>query len=120
MAGPTNVDLAQVVNQQAQLEEIVGTNHVVHTIKQLLDRMIIPLAQPTTGGRPAVEGLRVEQQVNKATTGGNMTSTHRTNSQQVTRSQAKSSHLATTTKRKHDEAGTSRPRNKIDLGCPTR
>ena len=38
---------------------------------------------------------------------GNMTSTHCTNSQLVTQSQDESTRSATTTKRKHDEAGTS-------------
>ena len=48
VADQAEVDLAQVVNQQAQLEGIVeDTNQVVHTIKQLLERMVIPPAQPT-------------------------------------------------------------------------
>ena len=87
MVGPTNVDLAQVVNQQAQLEEMVeDTNQAVHTIKQLLEMIAIPPAQPTTRGQPIAEGLLVQQQVDKATTRRKVTSTHCTNSQQVTRS----------------------------------
>ena len=62
MVGKTDIDLTQVVSRQAQLEEIVeDINQVVHTIKQLLERMAIPLAQPTTRGQPAAEGLCVEQ-----------------------------------------------------------
>ena len=77
-----DVDLAQVVSRQAQLEEMVeDTNQAVHNIKQLLERMAIPPAQPTIRGQPSAEGLRVEQQVAKATTCGNVTSTRHANLQ---------------------------------------
>ena len=60
MAEQTDVDLTQVVSRQAQLEEIVeDTNQAIHTIKQLLERIAIPLAQPITRGRPAAEWLRI-------------------------------------------------------------
>ena len=51
---------------------------------------------------------------------GNATSTHHANSQQVTRSQAESTRSATTTRRRHDKAGTSRPQNKTTSGRTTR
>ena len=121
VAGSIDVDLAQVVSRQAQLEEMVeDTNQAVHTIKQLLERMAVPSTQLTTRDRPTTEGLHVEQQVIKATMRGNATSTRRTNSQQVTWSQAESTRSAMTTRRKHDEAGTSRPQNKITSSHPTR
>ena len=110
MAGPTDVDLVQVVSQQAQLEEMVeDINHAIHTIKQLLERTT---ALPTIRGRTTTEGLCVEEQVIKATTRGK--------AKQVTWSQAESTYSATTTRRKHDELGTSWPHNKTALGCPTR
>ena len=62
MADQTYVDLAQVVSQQAQLEEMVDeTNQDFHTIKQLLERRAIPSAQLTTRRQLAVERLRVKQ-----------------------------------------------------------
>ena len=62
MANQAKVDLAQVVNRQAQLDGMVkDTNQVVHTIKQLLERMVIPQAQLATRLRSAVEGSWVEQ-----------------------------------------------------------
>ena len=52
----TEVDLAQVAIWQAQLEGMVKeTNQTVHTIKQLLERMVIPPTQPTPRLRYAVE-----------------------------------------------------------------
>ena len=48
VADQAEVDLAQVVNRQAQLEGIVeDTNQAIHTIKQLLERIVILPAQPT-------------------------------------------------------------------------
>ena len=121
VVGSTDVDLSQVVSRQAQLEEMVeDINQVVDTIKQLLNRMVVPPAQLSIRGRPAAEGLSVEQKVTKATTRGNATSTCRTNSQQVTRSQAESTHSATTARKKHNKARTSRPQNKTASGRPTR
>ena len=75
--------------------------------------MVIPPVQLTKRLQYVVEGPRVEQQVAKATAQDNATSTHRANSQQVSRSQAESTRSATTIKRRHDEAGTSRPHKKI-------
>ena len=65
------------------------------------------VALPTTEGQTVAEGKRVEQQVIKATTSDNVTSTCHTNSQQFTWSQPESTHSATLGRRKHDEAGTS-------------
>ena len=121
IAEQTDIDLTQVVSRQAQLEKMVeDTNQTVHTIKQLLEWIAIPPAWSTTRGQLATEGLHVEQQVVKATTRGNATSTCRMNSQQVTRSKDKSTRSAITTRRKHNEAGTSRPQNKTVSGHPTR
>ena len=63
---------------EAMMEE---TNQAVNTIKELLERMVLPQIQKTTGPRPAREGARVEQQVAKTTTRGNATSNRRANSQ---------------------------------------
>ena len=51
---------------------------------------------------------------------GNVTSTCRANSQQVTRSHAKSTYSATTARRKNDEVGISCPHNKTSSGRTTR
>ena len=84
VAKQIDVDLAQVVSQQAQLKEMAeDTNQTVHNIKQLLENMAVLPTQPTTRGQSSTEGLRVEQQVVKATVRGNATSTRRANSQQV-------------------------------------
>ena len=78
----TKVNLAQVASRQAQLEGMVEeTNQAVHTIKQLLERMVIPPVQPTSRLRYVVERPQGKQQVIKATTHGNATSTCSTNSQ---------------------------------------
>ena len=82
--------------------------------------MVIPPAQPATSLRSVVEGPWVKQKVTKPTTCGNATSTHRKNSKHVSHSRAKSTHLATTVRKKHDEAGPSRPHNIFDLGLTTR
>ena len=87
MVEQTEVDLTQVASQHAQLEGMVEeTNQVVHTIKQLLERMVIPTTKLTLRLRFAVEGSRVEHQVAKFTMHGNATSTRRANSSQVSRS----------------------------------
>ena len=81
VADQADVDLTQVVSRSAHLEGMVeDTNQAVHTIKQLLERMVIPPAQVTTRLQFVVEGLCVKQQVAKATTSGNATSTHYVNS----------------------------------------
>ena len=75
----TEVNLAQVASQHGQLEWMVEeTNQAIHTIKQLLERMVIPPAQPTPRLRFAIERPRVEQQVAKTTTRGNATLTRHT------------------------------------------
>ena len=62
MAEQIDIDLAQVVNRQTQLEGMVEeTNQAVHTIKQLLERMVILLAQLTPRFQFTVEGLQVKQ-----------------------------------------------------------
>ena len=106
----TEIDLAQVASRQAQLEGMVEeTNQAVHTIKELLERMMFLQGEQTPRVRPAVEGTRVEQQVAKTTTRGNATSNHRANSQQVSQSRAKSTQSTTTGRRRRDEAGPSQP-----------
>ena len=99
---------------------VEDTNQAVHTIKQLLERMVIPQAQLTTRLRSAVEGLRVEQLVIKASSCRNSTSSRHANSLQVTRSKVESTRSAITIRRRHDEAGTSLPQNKTTSGCTTR
>ena len=77
MADQAEVDFAQVVNRQAQLEGMVeDTNQAVHTIKQLLEKMVIPTAKQTPRLQSTIEGSPIEQQVAKATMRGNATSTH--------------------------------------------
>ena len=83
----TEIDLAQVTSRQAQLEGMVEeTNQFVHTIKELLERMVRPQVQQTPRSKPTTKGARVEQQVAKTTTHGHTTLNHRANSQQVSRS----------------------------------
>ena len=99
-----------MANRQAQLEGMMEeTNQAVHTIKELLERMVLPRTQKALGPRPVREGARVEQQVAKTTMRGNATSNRRANSQQVTRSQAKSTQSVAADKERRDEAGPSRP-----------
>ena len=95
-------------------------NQAIYIIKQLLERMVIPPAQPTSRLRSAIERSRVEQQVAKATTRGNATSNCCANSQQVFCSWVESTRLATTIRRKHDEVGPSRPQNISASGRTTR
>ena len=83
------------------------TNQAIHTIKQLLERMVLPQVQPTPRLKSAVEGTQVEQKVAKSTTCGNATSNRRANSQQISRSQVESMQLATISRRRRDEAGPS-------------
>ena len=54
----TKIDLAQMASRQVQLEGIVEeTTQVVHTIKQLLERMLLLPAQQTPRLRSAVERM---------------------------------------------------------------
>ena len=92
------------------------TNQAVHTIKELLERMVLPQGQQAPRLKPTIEGTRVKQQVAKTTTCGHATSNRRVNSQQVTRSQAESTQSAAKGRRRHDEVGPSRPQNKIASG----
>ena len=92
------------------------TNQVVHTIKQLLERMVLSPTQSIPRLKFAIEGTQVKQQVTKTTTRGNATLNHRANSQQISRSQAESTRSATTDRRRCDEAGPSRPQNRMTLG----
>ena len=54
--GLAEVDAAQMVNRQMQLGETVGAmSQEIDTIKQLLERPVIPQAPTTTRGETAVE-----------------------------------------------------------------
>ena len=80
----TEVELAQMNNYQAQLEEAVGVmSQEIGTIKQLLERLLVPRAPATTRGDIAVEERRTEQQAAKTTTCGKAASGRRMNSHQV-------------------------------------
>ena len=113
----TEIDLAQVASWQAQLEGMVEeTNQVVHTIKELLERMVLPQVQQTPRSRPTTEEARVEQQGAKITMHGHASLNHRANSQQVSWSQAEFMQSATAGKWRCDEVGPSRPHNKMASG----
>ena len=57
----TEIDLAQVASRQAQLEGMMEeTNQAVHTIKKLLERMVLPRTQKAPGPGPIWEGAWVE------------------------------------------------------------
>ena len=61
-----------MASQQAQLEGMVEeTTQAVHTIKQLLERIVLPPAQPIPRLRSVVERTQVKQQVAKTTMRGN-------------------------------------------------
>ena len=65
-----------MANRQMQLEETVGAmSQEISTIKQLLDRLVVPRAPTTTRGETAIEERRVEQQTAKTSTRGNVAST---------------------------------------------
>ena len=96
------------------------TNQAIYTIKELLERMVLPQVQQTSVPRPAKEGTRVEQQVAKTATRGHATSNRHANFQQITRSQVESTQSAATGRRRRDEVGPSRPYNKIASGCTIR
>ena len=113
----TKIDLAQVASRQVQLEGMMEeTNQAVHTIKELLERMVLPQIQKTPGPRPAREVVWIEQQVAKTTTRGNATLNRRANSQQILRSQAESTQSVTTDEERRDEEGPSRPQNRMTSG----
>ena len=78
---PVEVDTAQIENRQMQLEETVEVmSQEIGTIKQLLERLIVPQAPTTTRCKTVAEERRVEQQAAKTTTPSNAASERRTNS----------------------------------------
>ena len=55
------IDLAQVASRQMQLEGMLEeTNQIVHTIKELLEKMVLPQSQNTQRPRLLREEARVE------------------------------------------------------------
>ena len=108
--------MVQIANRQMQLEETVGVmSQEIGTIKQLLERLVVPLALTTARGETIAEEWCA------ATTCGNAISRRRTNSHQLPRSQAKSTYSTTpNSKRMHAKAGLSRPHNEIVSGLPLR
>ena len=118
----TEVDVAQMTNCQMQLEEAVGVmSQEIGTIKQLLERLLIPRAPTATKGETVVEERRTEQQASKTTVHGKVASGHHANSQQAPHSQAESTHLAApNSKRTHTKARPSRPYNGKVSGLPQR
>ena len=104
----------------ALISMVEETTQAVHTIKQLLERMVLPPAQPTLRLRSAVEGTWVKQQVTKTTTRGNATSNRRANSHQISWSQAEFTRSMITDKRRRNEAGPSRPQNRTASGRTVR
>ena len=76
------VDTAQMATRQMQLEETLGAmSQEIGTIKQLLNRQVVPRAPTTTRGENAIEEQRVVQQTSKTNTYDNATPGRRTNSQ---------------------------------------
>ena len=74
------IDLAQMASKQTQLEVMEETNQAVDTIKELLERMVLPHTHKTSEPGPVRKGARVEQQVTKTATCGNTTSNRSVNS----------------------------------------
>ena len=71
VAGLTEVEVTQMSNRQAQLEEAVGVmSQEIGTIKQLLEGLLVSRALVMTKGDTAVEERRVEQQAATTTTRG--------------------------------------------------
>ena len=107
---------------QTQLEEIVRVmSQEISTIKQILERLVVPQAPTTTRGETIVKEHYVEQQAAKPTPLGNAASRHRTNSQQLPQSQAKSTYSITlNSRRMHTKAEPSRPHNGVASGPPPR
>ena len=57
----TKVNVAQMTNRKAQLEETVGVmSQEIGTIKQLLERLLILQALMATRGETAIEERRTE------------------------------------------------------------
>ena len=82
MAELTEVDAAQMANHQMPFEEVAGAmSQEIDTIKQLLERLVVPQAPTTTRGETAIEERRTEQQAAKTTTRGNAALGRCTNSQ---------------------------------------
>ena len=98
----TEVEAAQMTNRQAQLEEAIKVmSQEIGTIKQLLKRLLVPRALKTTKGDTVAKERRAEQQAAKTAMRGKATSGHRTNSQQVPRSQVESTHSAAPNNKRH-------------------
>ena len=56
MVEQTEVDTVQIKNCQTQLEETVGAmSQEIGTVKQLLERLLVPRAPMVTKGETAVE-----------------------------------------------------------------
>ena len=57
----TEVEVAQMNNHQAQLEETIGVmSQEIGTIKRLLERLLVPRAPKTIRGDTTVEERRTE------------------------------------------------------------
>ena len=83
----TEVETAQMNNRQAQLKETVGVmSQEIGTIKQLLEKLLVPRAPATTRGDTTVEERRTEQQATKTTMHDKAASGHHMNSPQVPQS----------------------------------
>ena len=62
MVEQVEVDAAQMTNRQVQLEEAIGVmSQEIGTIKQLLERLLVPRAPTETRGKTAVEEQHAEQ-----------------------------------------------------------
>ena len=58
----TEVDATQMANHQTQLEEAVGVmSQEICTIKQLLERLLVPRAPMVTKGETIIKERRTEQ-----------------------------------------------------------
>ena len=111
-----------MTNHQMQLEEVIGVmSQEIGTIKQLLERLLVPRALMATRGEIIIEEQPTEQQSAKTTVSGKVASGHRANSQQVPRSQVESTHsTALNNKSMHTRVGPSRPYNGTVSGLPLR
>ena len=91
------------------------------TIKELLERLFAPQALTTIMGDVAIEERLTEHQAAKTTKHGKVASGHRTNSQQVPQSRAKSTQSTLPRgKKTNTKVGPSRHYNEAVLGLPPR
>ena len=118
----TKIDAVQMNAHQVQLEEVVGVmSQEMNTIKELLERLLIPQAPATKRGDDAVEERGAEQQAAKTTTSGKVASRHRTNSQLVLQSRVESTQSAIpNSKKTNTKVGPFRPYNEVVSGLPPR